>query len=102
MADTRTVKTSEIQAGDIVRNYGMRLRVESVRRIEDANSHGGCFHAAISSCLNPDAVREAGVVPISWLKDCRTSDHRDDHPEFCWHIQGNDLATWQVEVPELA
>jgi hypothetical protein len=99
---TGTVKTSEIHVGDIVREHGMRVRIDSIK-----------YHAAqaprllpVCACrgtvLNLDEVLDAKIVPASFLTTEKwvegegwVTDRRD-----AWTVQGNDLATWSVETPE--
>jgi hypothetical protein len=98
---TRTVKTSELKVGDIVRNYGMRIRINAITEHKDEKSHGGVFWSSDGQVLNLDEVREAGIVPMSWLRTERFVDGEGwvtDRVDF-WNVQGNDLATWQVEIP---
>ena len=107
MTETRTVKTSEIRVGDIVRNYGMRIRIDSITEYQPSEldrRQGSVkpYWACLGTVINLDEVREAGVVPMSWLTTQKwvdgagwTIDRRD-----YWNVQGNDLASWQVEQPE--
>ena len=93
---TRRVMSSELQVGDVLREHGMRVRIESVRQVPSWGSNRDSYPlvtCAVGAVLNPEAVREAGIVPMSFLH-CEI----DGHPEFCWHVQGNDLATWYVEA----
>jgi hypothetical protein len=95
MTKTETVKTSQIQVGDIVREHGMRVRIDSIRPYESHSGSGTPGMTAYScpgTVLNVEEVREAGYVPMGFLQ-CSI------HPGgACWHVQGNDLARWQVEV----
>ncbi len=90
-AGTRTVKTSQLRVGDIVGEHGMRVRIEAVNEYPGTNSDLPVYSCP-GTVLNVAEVREAGIVPMYFLR-C------DVHPGgACWHIQGNDLATWTVEA----
>lgn len=88
---TRTVKTSELQVGDTVRHYGMRIRIDAVHPYDGGN--GLTAYSCPGTVLNIAEVRAADYVPMSFLR-CSI------HPGgACWHVQGNDLARWAVEIP---
>jgi len=104
ITQTRTVNTSELQVGDIVWTYGIRVRIEHVTTYDDR----GPVWSATGTVLNPDEVKAAGLVPPSFLycyarteavrpevREAHATSH--DHGE-CWSIQGNELARWTVEV----
>jgi hypothetical protein len=103
-ASTRSANTSELQIGDIVRTYGMRVRVEHVATYEDRGTVWSCA----GTVLNPDEVKAAGFVPTSFLRcHARTEAVRPEVREAhvkshdhgtCWTIQGNELARWHVEA----
>jgi hypothetical protein len=93
---TRTVKSSELQVGDTVREHGMRVRIDAIKVYEDR----GPVYSCAGTVLNLEEVRTARIVPMSflttekWVEDQGwTVDRRD-----AWTVQGNDLATWQVET----
>ena len=96
---TRTLKTSELREGDIVLEHGMRVRLDSGVRTPE--SEHGTVYSRPGTVLNLDEVREAKIIPPSFLGDGEkwvegrgwTTD-RDDS----WTVQGNDLAHWTVEV----
>ncbi|MGW2550031.1 hypothetical protein [Streptomyces sp. NPDC001635] len=94
-----TIKdSSELAEGDIVREHGMRVRLDKLTTVE----RPGCtvYHWA-GTVLNVDEVREAKRVPMSFLRTEKWEagkgwvTDRDDY----WAVQGNKLATWAVEVP---
>ena len=103
--DTRTVDTSQLFAGDIVRAYGMRVRIEHVAVYErDSDSK---VRSCVGTVLNPAAVKEEGFVPQSFLRcdgsECVRDEVREAHEAHgrdgeCWTIQGNTLARWLVEA----
>jgi hypothetical protein len=97
---TKTVKTGEIKVGDIVLAYGMRVRIDAIKRHEDPSSYEGQFWSTDGTVLNLDEVREAQIVPMSWLTTEKWVEGRGwtvDRRDF-WNVQGNDLATWAVEA----
>jgi hypothetical protein len=96
MADTKTVKSSEIQVGDVVLNYGMRIRIDAIREYADPMP----VYACDGTVLNLDEVKADGIVPMSWLctdkwveRQGWVIDRRDR-----WVVQGNDLARWVIEA----
>ena len=101
---TRTVNTSELQVGDIVRTYGMRVRIAHIATYEDRGTVWSCT----GTVLNPDEVKATGLVPVSFLR-CRARTeavrpevreaHATSHTDgACWTIQGNEVARWTVEA----
>ncbi len=94
--ETRTVKTSELRVGDVVLTHGMRVRIDSIK------SYKGSTGLPAASCsgtvLNLAEVLEEGYVPASFLRTRKSEGYSEDRDDF-WNVQGNDLATWQVEVP---
>ena len=92
MTDTKIVKSSQLEPGNVVREHGMRVRINSVRPYD---SHTGMTaYSCPGTVLNPEEVRAAGIVPMSFLR-CDVTGHPDG---ACWHVQGNDLATWVIEI----
>jgi hypothetical protein len=94
--------TGELQVGDIVRCHGMRVRINSIKRHEDPNTYEGQFWSTDGSVLNLDEVRAAGIVPMGWLETETYVEGQGwvtDRNDY-WNVQGNNLATWAVEVPE--
>jgi hypothetical protein len=48
--------------------------------------------------LNAAEVRQAGIVPPSFLYDNERANHGPGHGrEDAWTVRGTDLATWWVE-----
>jgi hypothetical protein len=97
--ETVRVHTGELRVGDIVLSYGMRIRINEIREHQDESTHGGKFWSTDGTVTNLDEVREARIVPMSWLCTEKWTDgegwvtDRRDH----WNVQGNDLASWTVE-----
>jgi hypothetical protein len=93
MTDTLLVKSSEIQLGDVVLAHGMRVLIDRPARTypspQGPEGNKVCY-SYVGLVLNLDDVREAGVVPISWL-------YSDTDTEPRWNVQGNDYADWMVE-----
>jgi hypothetical protein len=92
------VHTGELQVGDVVLTYGMRVRIDAIQEHKDEGTHGGVFWSSDGTVTNLDEVKAAGVVPPSWLCTEKfvegqgwTTDRNDR-----WNVQGNDLATWTV------
>ena len=101
-----SVKSSELQVGDIVLNHGMRIRIDEVNEIEDASTYGGRFHCNPGTVLNVQEAVEVYDIPRSFLyNEARHSSLGASHPdarEDYWVTQGNDLATWTIESREEA
>src|SRR5258708_32722228 len=106
MMETRTVKTSGIQVGDVVRAHGMRVRIDSIRVYADNQPERQRVkpdmpvYACLGTVINLDEVLAAGIVPPSFLtrdewveRKGWTITRRD-----AWTVQGNDLARWNVEA----
>lgn len=93
---TRTVKTSEIHVGDVVRTHGMRVRIDRIKAYE--GSTGLPAASCTGTVLNLAEVLEEGYVPASFLRTRKSDGYAEDRDDF-WNVQGNDLAMWQVEVP---
>jgi hypothetical protein len=82
---TVTLDSLSLRAGMVVRTHGMRVRLDSL--VSDTFGSAGRRVAAWrGSVLNMPEVRAAGIVPASFVRD------------GMWTVQGNDLATWTVEV----
>lgn len=99
--ETRTVKSSEIQVGDVVREHGMRVRIDEIHTYPSGRESYPTVYACQGTVLNLDEVREAGIVPMSflctdyrWVAGEGHVPARRDH----WNVQGNDLARWLVEI----
>lgn len=109
MIHTFTLRTGELRPGDIVHTWGMRVRIDSVRPYHphgkgcisspDGRTSCGLAWSCLGTVINLDEVRAAGIVPMSWLCRERYDGHRwvNDRSDV-WHVQGNMLATWPVEV----
>jgi hypothetical protein len=55
-------------------------------------------YAHLGTVLNAAEVRQAGIVPPSFLWDEERHTKGPGHGrEDSWTVQGNDLATWWVE-----
>jgi hypothetical protein len=99
MADhpTTTVVTGEIRVGDLVLNYGMRIRIDEIQVHDDATSHGGKVYCCLGTVLNRDEAIEVHDIPRSFMYDNERFVHGPGHGrEDFWNVQGNDLATWTV------
>lgn len=84
------VPTQDLQAGDIVLAYGMRVRLDTLHSrhgghyfSRDGVTEGKCSGGSVpeiddkaccviyswsGTVLNLDEVRDEGVVPVSWLR----------------------------------
>lgn len=96
---TITKKTGELQAGDVVWNHGMRLLIEAPLVVSDMHPKDGpagpCrFTAGGARVLNMDDLED------EWLVGMIRTDDRSTPDRPAWSIQGNDFATWAVEVSE--
>ncbi|MEV7512122.1 hypothetical protein AB0O57_29615 [Streptomyces sp. NPDC091201] len=89
-------KASELQAGDIVRVYGMRVRLDELS-CPPYSSGGGLVYSWLGTVLNLAEVHHEVRVPRSFL--CEWSG-RTLVREDAWTVQGNDLVRHAVEVPE--
>lgn len=92
-------KSSELKPGDIVVNYGMRIRIDAVREVEDESSYGGRYYSCPGTVLNLADVAEMEIVPLGWLRTQKFVEGTGwvtDRTDY-WTVQGNDLATWGVE-----
>lgn len=128
---TITKATPELQAGDVILEHGMRVRIERLMRT--SHSPGGRCDAWYRSehevppsevwaagiarndgrgeacrvtyawdgrVLNTAEACEAGVVPAHFLyNEARHTQGPGPGREGQWTVQGNDLATWTVELP---
>ncbi|MEU5978485.1 hypothetical protein [Streptomyces sp. NPDC047315] len=93
---TVTRKSSELRAGDIVRTYGMRVRLDALH----CPPSGSGEHAVYSwsgTVLNLAEVLHEEFVPPSYL---RTWAGRTVTRDDAWTVQGSDLRMHAVEVPE--
>jgi hypothetical protein len=97
------IPTSQIRVGDVVRAYGMRVRIDTIREYAPEGSSGSdVAWSCQGTVLNLDEVRAAQLVPMGWLTRDKWVEGqgwaacRDD----AWTVQGNDLATWDIERPE--
>ena len=98
MSDTKSIPTGDIKVGDVVLTHGMRVRIDEIK------TYPGGEHGTVYTCpgtvLNLDEVREARIVPRSFLYNA-ARDSSKDAPgarEDYWVVQGNNLARWTVEV----
>ena len=113
-----TVTTPEIREGDIVLNHGMRILIDGPANV----FHGGCLRHALplhgardaqpemvegaecllgyawpGTVLNVDEVREAHIIPMSFLYDNARYTYGPGHGrEDFWNTQGNARARWRV------
>lgn len=93
------LNTHELRVGDIVHEYGMRIRLDNPPTITKRER---TVYAWVGDILNLDEVIAAGVVPKAFLGDSEWVDGEGwvwkQHNR--WTVQGNDLATWLVERPD--
>src|SRR5258708_26678868 len=85
---TATVPTGQLRVGDVVLNYGMRVRIDAI------NPYPGQYGPAWScpgTVLNVAEVLAAEVVPASFMT-------REGRRDYC-AVQGNYRARWTVELP---
>lgn len=96
---TEHVKSSELRIGDIVREHGMRVHIDTVKKVDDPGGYGPICCCS-STVLNLAEVHAARFIPPSFLRTWRYEDgqgwviDREDQ----WTVQGNDLASWCREV----
>lgn len=105
-SEYHVVRTSELRAGDIVRCHGMRCLIDreiNVSKSHPASRDGSQTLYTQALVLNRDDVPREHV-PYSFTADwdrypsVNRSTPLPHHGEHRWTIQGNDLATWAVEV----
>lgn len=93
-ATTRDIRnTLQLAPGDVVVTHGMRILIDGELHVwhtqngtREVRTYRNC------TVLTPvDEIRDGRVVPVSWL-------HHETPDRPTWTIQGNDLATWAVEV----
>lgn len=86
--------TDQLQVGDVIRNYSMRLRVvEPIQETGTANEYGPCYRTP-AVCINMDEVRADAERMGDWF----IPNHMEGPDRDVWSIQGNRLATWSVEA----
>lgn len=103
MTETIPTKVSELEVGDIVWNYGMRI--ELLTKNDDKGYWGADPELPVywfcGKILNVEEVNEREVVPFSWRCETRSefegtvkwSDKGDR-----WQVQSNDLVRWPKEI----
>jgi hypothetical protein len=105
------LRTSQIRPGDTVCEHGMRVRIDQTRTYPcEGHGHNGgtpysaetcTVYAHLGTVTNVAEVRQAGIVPPSFLWDEERFTRGPGHGrEDAWVVQGNDLATWWVERPQ--
>lgn len=95
---TEIKDSSQLAEGDIVREHGMRVRLDKLTTVERQDLT--VYHWA-GTVLNMPEVRKAKHVPLSFLRTQKWEAGRGwvtDRKDY-WAVQGNKLATWAVEVP---
>lgn len=92
------LNTHQLQIGDTVHVYGMRIRLTREPIITQRER---TVYAWIGDVLNPDEVIAAGVVPEAFLGDHEWVEGQGWQWKQTnqWNVQGNDLAMWGVERP---
>lgn len=81
--------TPELRKGDVVLCHGMRVLLDS-EPVHDDEHHRPNVHRCDGLVLNR-AELSTDVVPIGYT-------HRGAGQPHRWTVQGNDLATWEVEA----
>lgn len=82
------LSTHELQAGDVVLRYGMRVLLPGDGEVSHSHSLDGPGAPCLwwdGEILNVDEVLADGFVPRGFMHDGR------------WTIQGNGLARWTIE-----
>ena len=93
---TIQVDTSQIRVGDLVLNYGMRIRIDQIRVIEEPDGNCYCCYGTV---LNVQEAIEGHDIPRSFMFNEIRHVYGAGHPgarEDYWNVQGNSLATWTV------
>ncbi|PNG17016.1 hypothetical protein [Streptomyces cahuitamycinicus] len=96
--ETEIKDSSQLAEGDIVREHGMRVRLDKLTTVE---RQGLTVYHWAGTVLNMPEVREAKHVPLSFLRTQKWEPGQGwvtDREDY-WAVQGNKLATWAVEVP---
>jgi hypothetical protein len=79
--------TDELQVGDVVQTYGMRVLLEDEPHTFEG-FNGTTAYAYKGRVLNMEEALGEHRIPRSFIAD------------GFWTIQGNELARWSVEVPD--
>lgn len=91
-----SVPTSELRDGDVVLRHGLRILIDRPFQVSACHGdlHGGVRYSA-GLILNLDEVLadDPGMAAYVGIEN---ADRTPGEPR--WTIQGNDLATWAVEV----
>lgn len=87
----QTKKSSELRTGDVVRAHGMRCLLGEIRTYE-SRPYGPVFHGC-ADVLNYDEVVAEDPTLRGYIRIAS-----EGHAGPTWCIQGNDNATWLVEV----
>ncbi|MGN7135785.1 hypothetical protein [Streptomyces pseudogriseolus] len=96
--------TSELRAGDVVLNHGMRLVLTGDRMATPGPY--GTVYGWRGKVTNLEDVKAGGIIPVSWLYPDKWGAGenggwgKDWSAEPTWWVQGNKLATWWVERNE--
>jgi hypothetical protein len=110
-----TKRTDQLEIGDVVAFYGLRLLIDNPRETYQPNpaSPDRPVYVFRSLVLNPDHDSVGTTIPRSWLYDHARvwGETYDEAGAFTgygftipegtsprWSIQGNDLAAWSVET----
>jgi hypothetical protein len=94
---TTQIDTSQIKVGDLVLNYGMKIRIGEIQVHEDSTSHGGKVYCCLGSVLNVEDAVKVYDIPRSFMFDNERFVHGPGHGrENFWNVQGNDLAMHTV------
>ncbi|MGW0033042.1 hypothetical protein ACWDXD_24900 [Streptomyces sp. NPDC003314] len=91
---TITKLSSELRKGDVVHEYGMRVRLDELHCEPYPGQGGSLVYSWGGTVLNLDEVRTEGHVPASFLREWQgLTLVRED----AWTIQGSDHRRWSVE-----
>jgi hypothetical protein len=96
-----TLVSSQLRAGDLVLEYGMRIRLHGEPAVYDHDSPAGPTYNWPGQVENLQEVLDAGFVPRSFLCENIWDPAKGWTLKLTgrWTVQGNDLARWRVERP---
>jgi hypothetical protein len=104
--ETLNLNTSELRAGDVILNYGMRILLRGEANEYPSRNRAGAttvYHWADALVTNVEDVKAEAFVPLGWLYPNKWGLGekggwgKDWNADPTWPIQGNELARWCVE-----
>lgn len=102
MSDLR-LPTSELRSGDVVHEFGMKIRVEGTPDVYPSKGPGSPMVHLWPNCpvTNGEEVKAEGLVPLVYLYPGKWVG-RDDwaldmKAQPTWSIQGSEHRLWFVE-----